>query len=43
MTEDGLARVPKEPKNVRGDGKAFDKFVKSGLKKLPLPATTVVV
>ena len=43
LTEEGLARVPEDPENVRGDEKAFDKFVKSGLKKLPLPATSLVV
>ena len=43
LTEEGFARVPGDPENVRGDEKAFDKFVKSGLKKLPLPATSLVV
>ena len=43
LTEEGFARVPEDPDNVRGDKKAFDKFVKSGLKKLPMPATSLVV
>ena len=43
LTEAGLARVPEDPDNVRGDEKAFDKFVKSNLKKLPMPATSMVV
>ena len=43
LTEEGYARVPEDPDNVRGDKKAFDKFVKSGLKKLPMPATSLVV
>ena len=43
LTEEGLARVPEDPDNVRGDEKAFDKFVKSTLEKLPMPATSLVV
>ena len=43
LTEEGLAQVPEDPANVRGDEKAFDKFVKSNLKKLPMPATSLVV
>ena len=43
LTEEGLARVPEDPENVRGNEKAFDKFVQSSLKKLPLPATSLVV
>ena len=43
LTEEGFARVPEDPENVRGDEKAFDKFVKSGLKKLPMPASSLVV
>ena len=43
LTEAGLARVPEDPDNVRGDEKAFDKFVKSNLKKLPMTATSMVV
>ena len=43
LTQEGFARVPEDPENVRGDQKAFDKFVKAGLKKLPMPATALVV
>ena len=43
LTQEGFARVPDDPENVRGDEKAFDKFVKSGLKKIPMPATSLVV
>ena len=43
LTEEGFARVPKDPENVRGDDKAFEKFVKSGLKKVPMPAMSLVV
>ena len=35
--------MPEDPENVRGDEKALDKFVKAGLKKLPVPATALVV
>ena len=43
LTEEGLARLTEDAENVRGDEKAFDKFVKSNLKKLPMPATSSVV
>ena len=43
LTEEGFARVPEDPENVRGNEKAFDSFVKSGLKKLPMPAMSLVV
>ena len=43
MTQEGFAQVPEDPENVRGDEKAFDKFVKAGLKKLPVPATSLLL
>ena len=43
LTQDGFAQVPEDPENWRGDEKAFDNFVKAGLKKLPVPATSLLV
>ena len=43
LTQEGFAQVPEDLENVRGDEKAFDKFVKAGLKKLPVPATSLLV